>query len=178
MDGSIPLGLQDPPDELEALRDGVLEAADPRRVKRGLAGHRAGAVQGAWSGRDWVLGRVRGKQGVQVTTARLVAGHLESECDCVDTVVPCAHVPAVLAAAMAAAEAAEADAGTGPGRDPAGPGTAPVEWRDHWNHGALPASEPGGAGGETPPPEGAAHLARAPGVDLLEVLGPLYRDLR
>lgn len=166
----LPVALQDPPEELTALRDATLEATDPRRVQRGLAGHRAGAVQGAWYGPDWVLGRVRGKQGVQVTTARLWRGQLEAECDCVDTVTPCAHVPAVLAAAIAGAGTPTAEGG-------------PVEWREHWSHGALPGAAEAveaveAAEASTPPTDVAGHLARAPGGDLLELLGPLYRELR
>lgn len=175
----LPLALQAPRPELAALRDAVLAATDPRRLRRGLAGHRTGAVLGAWSGDGWVLGRVRGKRGVQVTAARLLHGRLEVDCDCADTTAPCAHVAAVLAAAMGTAtvtpgrETGDRPGGA-PGRDPGASG--PVEWRQHWSHGPLPEASPETAD-ETPPPDVASHLARAPGADLLEALGPLYGEL-
>lgn len=191
-----------PPFPLREILEALSRDMDPRRLGRGLTGHRRGAVRSLWFGPGWIGGEIQGRD-PQPARPELwwEQGRLGSACPCVDEAPHCAHLAALAAAALEAArerpeEIAARLRGT-PRPLPAGP----PDWLEFWGPDEAPDApeaapgDPGkGLRGPGPPlaeaPAGATgapedvalHLEQAPPLSddlpLSEVVLPLYPALR
>lgn len=165
------------PPDLQAILSQLEAEIDPRRLERGLAGARAGAVEELWWGPSWLGGTVRGRVGVQVPQVWLQDGTLRHRCDCHDTAGICAHVPALLARALADLESSPGSRDRFLGVEQAPRALPPQAWWSFW-HAQLPAEEPTPGSLSAPPEDILRHLEGAPrlapDLDLAALVRELY----